>query len=505
MGQREGGQARREKVHVRIESSEFSCDDVEVRELRGKEAISALFSFHVDIVCPQDAGLDMTQMLGAAVSIVFEERDPEVRRGPALEVRRIHGMVAEVHDRLETESDWRSYHLWIVPRVWRSTLVETQEVYLDINVPDLIQQKLALVGLSGADVEMRLMGSYPVRELIAQYKETDVAFFSRLAEHLGISFFFEHDGGTDKIVFSDASSAFRPLQGAETLHFRPRGEKVDVFELEARSRAFPASFVMQEYNYRTPGLDLTSLFEAPEGFGGGVIEYGAHYKTPAEGAQLAQARAEERAVANQYYIGKSDISQFSPGGKFTLFGHARLEGASFLVVEVEHSALQTVKAHGTGVNEPYRNTFRVVDAARPYRPPRVTKRPRIAGVLTALVEPDPSGAIGELSQIDAEGRYTVKFYFDAGDVAGRTKNSRPVRMIQGHSGPNYGIHFPLKPGIEVLIVFMDGDPDRPLIVGSVPNPITPSPVVEDVNLMHRIETASGLIIEMRDAVPPHVK
>ena len=126
-------------------------------------------------------------------------------------------------------------------------------------------------------------------------------------------------------------------------------------------------------------------------------------------------------------------------------------------------------------------------------------------MLTALVEPNPSGEIGEQAMIDAEGRYTVKFYFDAGDVAGRPKNSRPVRMIQAHAGPSYGVHFPLKPGVEVLIVFMDGDPDRPLIVGSVPNPITPSPVVEEVNLMNRIETASGLIIEMRDAVPPLAK
>ena len=102
------------------------------------------------------------------------------------------------------------------------------------------------------------------------------------------------------------------------------------------------------------------------------------------------------------------------------------------------------------------------------------------------MEPTPGGEIGEAAQIDVEGRYTVKFYFDAGDVSGRQKNSRPVRMIQGHSGPNYGIHFPLKPGIELLVVFVDGDPDRPMIVGSAPNPVTPSPVGQEVNLMNPI-------------------
>ncbi len=497
-GAAEAASARRDRVRVRLDSGEFPCDNVEIRELHGEEAISRLFSFHVDIVCFEEDGLDTEKMLGAGVSLVFEQG--------SLEVRRVYGMVAEVTDKLETESMWRSYRLWIVPRVWRSTLVETQEVYLDTSVPDLVAQKLALVGLAGADVEMRLRGTYPARELTVQYKETDVAFVSRLAEHLGICFFFEHEGGSDKIVFSDDNSGFRPLVDAEVVPFRPRGEKVDIFELEARSRAFPASFAVQDYNYRTPLVDLTRVFESPQGFGGGVVEYGAHHKTPAEGAPIARLRAEERAVENRYYVGRSDRSQLAPGGTFTLSGHPRLEGAELLVVEVEHHALQTVKMQGAaGGDEPYRNTFRAVEKGLAYRPPRATPRPRIHGVLTALVEPNPSGEVGEQAMIDAEGRYTVKFYFDAGDVAGRPKNSRPVRMIQAHAGPSYGVHFPLKPGVEVLIVFMDGDPDRPLIVGSVPNPITPSPVVEEVNLMNRIETASGLIIEMRDAVPPLAK
>ena len=486
--------ARKERAQVRLESADFPCDDVSIRELWGKEAIGELFSFHVDVVCFDDSGLDPAKVLGAGVALVFE-------RG-SIEVRRVHGMVAEVHDRLETESEWRSYRLWIVPRVWRSTLVETQEVYLDTSVPDLIAQKLELVGLTGDDVQMRLLGSYPQRELIVQYKETDVAFLSRLVEHLGVSFFFEH-GSADQIVFCDDNSGFRPLPGAETLYFRPRGEKVDVFELEARSRAFPASFAMQDYNYRTPTVDLTSVHEAPEGFGGGVVEYGAHYKTPAEGEALAKVRAQEREVANRYYVGESDVAEMTAGGKFHLSGHPRLDGMEFLVVEVDHHAKQTVKMSGSaGDDDAYRTSFRAVDAKLPYRPPRSTPRPRIHGVLTALVEPNPTGEIGESARIDTEGRYTVRFYFDAGDVAGREKHSRPVRMIQPHAGPGYGIHFPLKPGIEVLLVFMDGDPDRPMILGAVPNPITPSPVAQEVNLMNRIETASGLLIEMRDAVPP---
>jgi type VI secretion system secreted protein VgrG len=152
---------------------------------------------------------------------------------------------------------------------------------------------------------------------------------------------------------------------------------------------------------------------------------------------------------------------------------------------------------GTGTERSYTNTIHAIDARLTYRPPRRTPKPRIHGVLTARIEPGPGEQIGEFAQLDEDGRYTVKFYFDAGAAAGPL-SSRPVRMIQAHAGPYYGLHMPLKPGIEVLMVFMDGDPDRPLILGSVPNPITPSPVTKDNATMSRIKTVSGILIEMKD-------
>lgn len=492
------GGERHSSVSVRVEIAGVDTSQVEVREIHGREAISQLFAFDLLVVCPADLELAVDDVLGSSCAIVFE-------RGRA-DARRVSGMIAEIVDRQESESEWRSYRLHIVPRAWRSTLVSTQEVYLDTTVPDLILKKLALVGLD--DAEMRVRGTYPMRELVVQYKETDQAFISRLAEHLGVCFFFEHGDDGDKLVFSDDNSGFRPiaLQAGElgAVPFRTRGDQIDIFEFETRARAFPARYAEQDYNYRTPTVDLTGIYDEPTGFGGGNIEYGAHYRAPDEGTNFARLRAEEQVVKNRYSVGKSDVAELYPGGTFRMNGHPKLDGQELLVVEVEHHAIQPTKLH-SGKSEPYVNRFRSVDASLPYRPPRITKRPRVSGVLTALVEPDPSGQVAESAVIDEEGRYTVLFYFDAADVAGRAKHSRPVRMVQAHSGPNYGIHFPLKPGIEVLIVFMDGDPDRPMIIGSVPNPITPTPVNKEVNLMNRIETASGLIIEMRDAVPPLVK
>ncbi|WP_233561966.1 type VI secretion system Vgr family protein [Sorangium cellulosum] len=479
---------------LRLDSDDFSCDLLRVRGVHGKEAIGQLFSYDIDVVCSDGAELSIEQVLGATASLVFEVEGAEERA--------VHGMIAEVEDRHETESAFRSYRLRLAPRAFRATLVELQQVFLDTSVPKLIQHKLSMVGLGPEDVVMRLYRDHPDREMIVQYKETDLAFISRLAEHLGISFFFEHEAGRDVMVFTDEQTGFQPLPGGGTVGFRPRGERRDVFELKEQARAFPATYVMQEYNYRTPRLDMTAAHESPAGLGGGVVEYGAHHKTPEEGQRMAQIRAEERASSSRYFECRSDELQLIPGAVFALEGHPRLDGARFLAVEVEHRAVQPVAIEGSGGGEQeYVNRARLVRAEQAYRPPRTAPRPRIHGVVTALVEPLPDGGIGAVSPIDEQGRYRVRFHFDAGDPASREFPSRLVRMIQPHAGPNYGVHFPLKPGIEVLIVFIDGDPDRPMIVGSTPNPITPSPVTREVSLMHRIETSTGILIEMRDCPP----
>ncbi|KYF77588.1 hypothetical protein BE11_11140 [Sorangium cellulosum] len=479
---------------MRLDSRDFACAHLRVRGVRGTEAIGQLFSFDIDVVCSDGAELSIEQVLGAGASLVFEVDGAEERT--------VYGMIAEVEDRHETETDFRSYRLRLAPRAFRATLVELQQVFLQLSVPALIQQKLAMIGLGPEDVTMRLYRDYPEREMIVQYRETDLAFISRLAEHLGISFFFEHESGRDVMVFTDEQVGFQPLPRGGAAVFRTRGERRDVFELKEQARAFPATYVMQEYNYRMPRLDLTAAHESAAGVGGGVVEYGAHYASPEEGRLLAQIRAEERASASRYFECQSDELRLIPGATFALEDHPRLDGARFLVVEVEHRAVQPVAIEGgAGGEQEYLNRARLVRAEQPYRPPRAAPRPKIHGVVTALVEPLPDGEIGEVSPIDEQGRYRVRFHFDAGDPAARELPSRLVRMIQPHAGPNYGIHFPLKPGIEVLMIFLDGDPDRPMIVGSVPNPITPSPVTREVSLMHRIETSTGILIEMRDCPP----
>ncbi|MBI4952526.1 MAG: type VI secretion system tip protein VgrG [Myxococcales bacterium] len=475
-----------DSIEARFTSDSFA--PLQIRRLRGRETLGRPFELEIEAVGERAGSPQATELLGREVAIVLERAGEPVRH--------FHGMIAEAAEPIESEADTRSYRLRLVPRAFRLSLVEIQEIYMDVSIPDILRQKLEQVQLAGPDVEFRLSGSYPPREFVVQYRESDLAFVSRLAEHYGLTLFYRHDAERECLVVTDGDG-FRPPVGCESLPLRLRGEARGVFELVARSKLIPANYLVQDYNYRTPQIDLGASYASEVGFAGGVIEYGTHYKTRAEGQQMARIRAEEREATRVEYSGRSDASELYAGATFRLEGHGAREDRRLLVVEVDHDLVQSVAMHGGGDEPAYANRFRAIDAGLRYRPPRVTLRPRIPGLLTGIVEQAPDLPPAEYARIDDDGRYTVKFLYDT-VAPGTRKASRPVRMLQPHAGTGYGMHFPLKPGVEVALAFVDGDPDRPMIVGAVPNPETPSPVTAANSLSNTMKTASGIVFEMKD-------
>jgi type VI secretion system secreted protein VgrG len=250
-----------------------------------------------------------------------------------------------------------------------------------------------------------------------------------------------------------------------------------------------------DYNYRTPTVDVSGEHEIPKAFGGGVVEYGTHHKTPEEAKKMAEVRAQERFAGQLVYTGRSGVPALSAGMRVTVTDHPDKGSIDLLITEVKHDARQIVSARSQSGEPGYTNTFRAIPADRTYRPPRVTPKPRIAGLVTGIVDPGPAGPEARYAQIDEHGRYLVRFLFDT-TPPGERPVSRRIRMVQNHAGPNYGTHFPLHPGVEVVIAFVDGDPDRPLIVGAVPNPIKGSPVTHAETGLHRIRTSTGITMEM---------
>ncbi|WP_437640984.1 type VI secretion system tip protein TssI/VgrG [Sorangium sp. So ce854] len=473
-------------LSARLESGAFSADAVELYELTGREVISQLFEFQLHIVCKSPEGLDEEALLAEPAALVFLRGDREERR--------LFGEIAVVRDALLTEAAHMAYTLTFVPRAFRMTLTETSEIFMDLSVPEILKKKLERAGLcEGDDFELRLVGSYPPREYVVQYRETDLQFASRLAEHLGISFFFEHRDGRDVIVFADANSGFPPIPGGGRAHFYPRGEHAGVHRLEGTTRKVPGRYVVKDYNYRTPHVPLMAAAAVSDAAGGGIVEYGAHFKTPDEGERIAAIRAEELRAGRKVFEGASDVQALGAGARFTLEGHPRGD-IELLLVEVRHRLQQATMNMGTGGEHAYANELRAIPFETTYRPPRVTPKPRVHGAITGVID---AAEKGQYAEVDDAGRYRVRFQFDtSGAEDGRA--SRLVRMAQPHAGAGYGFHFPLRSGVEVILTCIDGDPDRPIITGAVPNPQTPSTVGAKNGRRNVIRTGGGNEINIDD-------
>ena len=178
---------------VRLSSEALDEEHTQVREVYGSETISQLFRFDVHVVSAQPDGVRDSELLRHPATLVFERQN---EGGIMVVGRKIHGMVCSVRDRLMSGEWAHEYFLEFVPRAWESTLTVTTDVYQNMSVPEIVSFKLEQAGLvKGSDVQWRLNKSYPKREFTVQYRESDLAFISRLCEHLGIFFFFEHDNG----------------------------------------------------------------------------------------------------------------------------------------------------------------------------------------------------------------------------------------------------------------------------------------------------------------------
>lgn len=470
-------------ISAKLATNDFETKHVEIRKLVHKEAIARPFETELDVVVLGDEGLDLDKVVGAEVTLTLDDgRDV---------TREIKGLITAVHDHLDTEVEHHNYRLSMRPLHHRLALVETVDIFLDLSVPDVVKRKLSLVG-DEEKLVSRLQGSYPARDFVVQYKESDLAFISRLCEHLGISLVFADDG---TLILADDNGGFDAVEG--DLVFRPRGEKTDVYALDATRTIMPSLYVVRDYNYRTPLIDVTGSHDVADAYAGGVIEYGAHTKTPEAAAALAKIRAEERRAGRHVYAGESILPAISAAKRGKITGHPKAGDLDVLFTEVVH----TVEL-GTSVFTPdnaqvgYKNSFRAIAADVPFRPARSTPRPFVPGVLTGVVDAD--GGPQELGNIDDQGRYRIRFMFDTA-APGERRASHWVRMAQPHAGAGYGMHFPLNPGTEVLLTFVNGDPDRPIVAGAVPNPATPTPVDVRDRRLNRIKTETGILFEIGDS------
>jgi type VI secretion system secreted protein VgrG len=490
------------KYEIFLHSDGLPNGEEFVFSLMGYEKISQLFEFEV-VVSPEKARLhDPSSSVSSSTlhdTLINQDAYLEFRLEGEVE-RTVYGMVRLVETEVDGDHDGIHRHrVWFVPRAWRTSINNRLEIHMDVKPADVIQAVLERCKFQlGDDFEFRLNGTYPTRDYITQYNETDLAFISRLAEHYGIAFFFEH-GERDVMVFSDDNSKYPPLADDDVICFLKHGSKdksaltnlVKTFGI--RKKVLPEDVCIRDYNDDIASVPLESTKPVTKDGRGTVYEFGPNFKLPAEGVTFAQIRSEELLAREVVYQGTSHVLRLGSGQTCTLSEHPDGD-YDMLVTEVRHSM---------DPKTAYANEFKAIPSDTIFRPKRKTKVPKVKGVLTAKVE---DGIFNRFAKIDKLGKYTVSslpFLLPQNSA----KASLLIRMMQGHSGPNYGIHFPIKPGTEVAIGFYNGDPDRPLILGTVPNSDTVSPVHGanpddsaslDNATTHIIRTVMGITIELED-------
>ena len=490
---------------------QFTIDGLAPDALRayavdGTEALSSLYSFDIDCLGQNGRALDSLALVGqrATLRITVEGAQP----------RNVHGII----DAMEIEppsifGDAR-YRFRLVPWLARLELSRSNQIHGTadaVSVPDVIEAELSgalrpTAQVSDTDLrrfehELRLRdrAAYPKRDHVSQYEETDFAFISRLAEQAGIFYFFENNGDRESVVFADDNLFATPLEGGAGLQWKPWGSggreaAPDTIQaIRQRSKRVPQKVWLQDHNYRLPHIPLLVEAEVDSRGRGNWVEYGAHHRTPDEGAALARIRAQELRCHQSRWHGNSTVARLAPGRVIRLGGHPYTSwNQDYLVVRVRHEVWVPMPGVPESDWVGYRNSFELIDRDVPFRPARVTPVPRMDGLLNGRIDGEGDGSKAE---IDDQGRYRVKVPFDLGGSPDG-KASQWIRMSSPFGGDGDGMHFPLFPDTEVVIGCVNGDPDRPVILGAVPNPRNKAVVTSDNSLQNRLVTRSGMGFEM---------
>lgn len=369
-------------------------------------------------------------------------------------LRPLDALVAEIRQ-LPADATAERYQLVLRPWLWWLTLASNNRVFQNLSTSDIVTTIFKAHGFT--DFTLKLTGSYTPHEYCVQYGETDFAFVSRLLEEEGIFWFFTHEDGKHTLVLGDSNDAFPPIPNGPKVTYL--GQQLGERELhgiragQVCMQAVAGVYRATDYEFTTP---TTSLYGQAEAVAGplSMYEHPGGYNAKARGDALTKQRVDGLRSQEKRFVGESDCRWLVPGHWFTLAGHddATLN-IDWVVTAVTHEAS----------HENYRNRFEAIPKATPFRPARTTPKPRMH-TQTAIVV----GKSGEEIWTDEYGRIKLQFPWDR-DGKNDETSSCWVRVVLPWSGKGFGMQFIPRIGQEVIVTFIDGDPDRPLVTGCVYN------------------------------------
>jgi type VI secretion system secreted protein VgrG len=462
----------------------------------GKEAISQLFHFKLGMLAEDATKVSFDKLLGQKVTVTFQN-DPK---------RYFNGIINRLSQGqrvrgLDENSLLVRFEAELVPQAWLLTKNVQNRIFQQKSVPDIL--KLVLTGI---DCDFSgIQGTFEQRDYCVQYRESDFDFASRLMEEEGIYYFFKHSDGAHKMVLANTPQGHADVPGPTTIKYEEehgaarQDERVSQWVKTQEIRY--AKQTLRDHCFELPDDNLEAAEPVVETVQSGTVSHkfklGANsslenYDFPGRYAQrfdgiapgggeqasdvqkifkdngrTAKIRIQEEATPGLVIVAHSDCRTLTSGHKFTLAEHFDANG-SYVLTEVEHKAnIEGSYAQQTHKGEKetgYANTFHCIPAALPFRPQRKTPKSHVDGTQTAVVV----GPSGEEIFTDKYGRVKVQFFWDRQGKKDQT-SSCWVRVGTLWAGKQWGaIHIP-RIGQEVIVAFEEGDPDQPIIVGSVYN------------------------------------
>ena len=437
----------------------FNDDELMFSRLDGYEELGRLFEYRLELLSPKE-DLDLDKLLGKDLTVELDL--------PSGETRYFHGFVTEF-SQTGRHGDYVTYAAVVHPWLWFLTRNSDCRIFQEKTVPEIIEEVFEDRGFT--DFKFSLQATYRIWEYCVQYRETDFNFVSRLMEQEGIYYFYEHVDGKHTIVFSDAYGAHSPLTGYDRIPYFPpsqsaRDEHIHDWHLSKSVRS--GACAVGAFHFIKPGANLLVDAKIPHNHAHAdfeIYDYPGEYYEKSDGKRYAEVRMEELACDYERVRADTDARGVCPGGLFELTDYPRKDqNKEYLVLSARHSITLGDYASGGGGGFKFGCSFEAMDSKEPFRSARTTPKPVVQGPQTAIVV----GKSGEEIWTDEYGRIKVHFHWDRHDKSDET-SSCWIRVSQQWAGGGWGGMTIPRMGQEVIVDFIEGDPDRPIVTGRVYN------------------------------------
>jgi type VI secretion system secreted protein VgrG len=452
-------------------------DKLVIQSFAMNEGISKLFLLKLEMLS-EDETIKPDSIVGKSVTLRISTVEDQLDMQP--KNQHVNGFVSRFYQG-GIDGRVRTYHAEVVPWLWYLTQSSNIRIFQKKTVPEIIEKVFKDHGFT--DFEIKVQGSFEPREYCVQYRETDFAFVSRLMEEEGIFYFFEQSEDKHKLIIANNPGIHKPARDFDKFQYVPKGgEKTaagGIIDWDQSMEFRSGKFATNDYHFQAPRTSL--LVNAPSvvKVGGNskfeLYDYPGYYakrfdgeskmsKVPPDGERTVKLRMQEVEAGHKEASGSNTLPGMCSGFKFALDGHNDQDG-DYVITGVRHRGQQSPPYYSNKrLPRAYENSFTCIPVEVPYRPQRLTPKPIVHGVQTAVVV----GTAGEEIDTDEYGRVKVQFHWDR--EGKRDQNSSCwIRVATMWAGQQWGSICIPRMGQEVIVAFMEGDPDQPIVVGSVYN------------------------------------